>query len=128
MPKRTVRAMAFMLAVAAPGLAWAIDLAGSEWGLGDGDPRYLQFASDGSVRGFTGCNRFIGRYEATSGGLKIQKIAMTMMACPDRETRLEREFVGILTQVEAYEAEHLKLTLYGPGHELLLQMRRRDFD
>jgi heat shock protein HslJ len=42
---------------------------------------YIEFKEDGSFRGFSGCNSFGGRYNATGATLQLSNIVSTKMAC-----------------------------------------------
>ena len=53
-----------------------------------------------AVRGFAGCNAFVGDFEVDGTNLRFEKLAVTMSACPwlDEET----EFVAMLEKVTGY--------------------------
>jgi heat shock protein HslJ len=119
----------FLIAVAATaGQAHASSLAGSEWGLGGKDQRFIQFGSGGKVSGHAGCNRFFADYARTTLKLMIGPVATTRKFCPPAQMKQEREWLGLLKRVRAYEATHLKLTLYGAKRTVLVVLVRRDFD
>ena len=121
--------LAFMLIFASStGQAGGASLAGSEWGLGDGDDRFMQFGSDGKVSGHAGCNRFFTSYQQNGSKLKIAGIATTRKLCSDAAMKQEREWLGLLKRVRAIELTHLKLTLYGAKRTRLAVLKRRDFD
>ena len=121
--------LTFMMVFAsATGHAGDASLAGSEWGLGDGDDRFVQFGSDGKVSGHAGCNRFFTNYEQYGSKLKIAVIATTRKLCSEAEMKQEREWLGLLKRVRAIELTHLKLILYGAKRTRLAILKRRDFD
>ena len=120
--------LAFMLIVAsAAGQAGTGSLAGSEWGLGGGDDRFVQFGSDGKVSGHAGCNRFFTSYEQTGRKLKIADIATTRKWCGEAVMKRETEWLGLMKRVRSIEMTHLKLTLYGAKRTRLAVLKRRDF-
>lgn len=103
-------------------------LAGSEWGLGDGDDRYVQFGSDGKVSGHAGCNRFFAHYQQHGLKLKIAETATTRKMCSEAAMKQETEWLALLKRVRSIEVTHLKLTLYGAKRTRLAVLKRRDFD
>ncbi len=117
-----------LLFASAVGQAGTSLLAGSEWGLGDGDERYVQFASGGKVSGHAGCNRFFTTYQQTGMKLKIAGIATTRKLCSEAVMKQEAEWLGLLKRVHSIELTHLKLTLYGAKRTRLAVLKRRDFD
>ena len=122
------RLIIFVLLVVASTSAQAQSLAGSEWGLGDGDPRYLKFGAGGKLSGDAGCNNFMAEYSRTSSRLHIGPVATTRKLCPPEQMKLEEEWLGILKRVRSYEVDHLKLKLYGPKRIVLAVLKRRDWD
>ncbi len=121
--------LAFMLIFAfATGHAVGGSLAGSEWGLGEGDDRFVQFGADGKISGHAGCNRFFTSYVQSGSKLKIAGIATTRKLCSDAAMKQEREWLGLLKRVRAIELTHLKLVLYGAKRTRLAVLKRRDFD
>ena len=110
------------------------DLAGSEWLLRDfaGDPAqaeaWVQFTSDGTAFGDSGCNRFTGSYTATPGGLALGPLAMTKRACPGPQSETETAFMIALGQTQRVAATHLVLSLFDADNRLLATLTRRDVD
>lgn len=103
-------------------------LAGSEWGLGDGDDRFVQFGAAGKVSGHAGCNRFFTTYWQNGRKLKFAEIATTRKLCGAATMKQEKEWLGLLKQLRAIEKTHLKLVLYGSKQKRLVTLKRRDFD
>ncbi len=121
--------LAFMLTlVSASSQAGGGTLAGSEWGLGDGDDRFVQFGADGKVSGHAGCNRFFTSYQQNGTKLKIAGIATTRKLCSSDAMKREKEWLGLLQRVRAIELTHLKLVLYGSKRTRLATLKRRDLD
>jgi heat shock protein HslJ len=100
----------------------AAALAGTSWTLTDlggmtdfvGLVPTLEFAADGTVAGFTGCNRFHGPYAVAGGDLKIGNVVTTKMACP-RASEVEGKYLEWLPKVSSWSlAADGRLTLDGP--------------
>ncbi|MBV5327707.1 MAG: META domain-containing protein [Chlorobium sp.] len=72
---------------------------------------HLILKKDGSrVQGFGGCNTFFGSYGLNPGNrIHFDKIASTMMACPDMET--ESGFFKVLQMADNYAIQGDKLQL-----------------
>ena len=120
---------AYALLVTSAGLsAGPTLLAGSEWGLGKQDQRYVQFASGGKVSGNAGCNRFFSTYQQDGNLLKIAEIATTRKLCSEAEMKLEAEWLDLLAKVRSIELTHLKLVLFGENNAQLAELKRREFD
>lgn len=111
-----------------PATAGGNSLAGSEWGPGKGDDRFIQFSSGGKASGHAGCNRFFAEYARTTSKLRIGEVGLTRKLCPPARMQQEQEWLGILKRVRSFEVTHLKLTLYGPRRTMLVVLQRRDFD
>ncbi|MFO1089159.1 MAG: META domain-containing protein [Hyphomicrobiales bacterium] len=116
--------------LAAPGVAAAelASLAGSEWGFHDLKDVYVQFRSDGKVRGFAGCNRFMGAYAEGKGALRIGPLATTRMMCKPSAMQVEQHILKILAETRQVKATHLVLTLEDDAGRVLATLERRDFD
>ncbi len=117
-----------LLMFVSPVLAGVSSLAGTEWGLGNGGDRFVQFGSDGKVSGHAGCNRFFTSYEQSGSKLKIAGIATTRKLCSEAAMNQEKEWLSMLKRVRAIELTHLTLILYGAERTRLATLKRRDFD
>jgi heat shock protein HslJ len=62
----------------------------------------LAFLPDDRVAGRSGCNRFTGGYTLTGESLRFGPLASTMMACPEPQMALERQFLDTLEQVSLF--------------------------
>jgi heat shock protein HslJ len=100
----------------------AAALAGTSWILTDlgsmtdfaGLVPTLQFAADGTVAGFTGCNQFHGPYTAVGGDLKIGTLVTTKMACP-HASEVEGKYLEWLPRASSWSiGGDGRLTLGGP--------------
>jgi heat shock protein HslJ len=127
---RFLKCAAIALALLGPGVALAHEemLEGSEWGVvGDAEPkaRFISFAGQGRVFGYSGCNRFSGTYEQHDEHLTISPLATTRMACVgDGQTR-ETEFLEMLGRVRGAKVDHtLLLFLDEKGGDLKALIRR----
>ena len=104
-------------------------LAGSEW-----EPssplstreQFVAFKSDGAINGHAGCNRFFGQYEQDGIILKVGPLASTKMACD--AMKAEHEFMQALQNTRTMDLSHMQLSLLGEQGEVLMQLRRRDWD
>nr|WP_304608530.1 META domain-containing protein [Pontibacter anaerobius] len=66
------------------------------------------------VHGFTGCNRFFGRYEAgEQQSLRLSGLSSTRMACPNMDQ--ENQMMDALSRVDTYRIAGKVLTLYANG-------------
>lgn len=75
---------------------------------------YIRFREDGNeVNGFTGCNKFFGKYEMNGDSIRLSDLGSTKMACPAMEQ--ENKLMGILARVDSYSISDYLLTLYGGG-------------
>lgn len=78
-------------------------------------PVEVIFAQDGTVSGYTGCNRFSGGATHTPGKVKFESIAATKMACGEGLEHIERTVLAVLDgEVSATVAGDI-LELKHPG-------------
>lgn len=74
----------------------------------------LEFGADGTIAGFTGCNRFHGPYTITGTDLKIGTLVTTKMACP-RASEVEGKYLEWLAVAWSWSlGADGRLTLDGP--------------
>ena len=77
----------------------------------------IQFATDGTVSGSSGCNQYSGTYTASGSSLTINTpLASTMMMCAEPVMVQETAYQTALAGVKAYTVKGDKLTLYGPNN------------
>ncbi len=76
---------------------------------------------DGTVSGFSGCNRFSGSYRLTVDTLEFGPLATTRMACPPDAMRMEDDVLGRLAQVVTAAIEPAELHLFDAQGALLLR-------
>ncbi len=88
------------------------------WTLVSGDPT-ARFAN-GTVSGWTGCNRFTAPYRTGGEALEIGTIATTKVACAPPAGEVERDYLAALERVAAARTDGDELVLEdGDGDELL---------
>ncbi|WP_347158104.1 META domain-containing protein [Pontibacter chitinilyticus] len=74
---------------------------------------YIRFEeNDNDVHGFTGCNKFSGKYEADPerSKLTMNSLSATEVACPNADT--ENKLMQVLQNVDSYRISDNILTLY----------------
>ncbi len=77
---------------------------------------YFMLKSDGSVKGFAGCNTFNGSYDLEDGNrIRFSQMLATLRACPDVEVN-ESEFLQVFNQADNYTIN---------GDMLMLNVGRR---
>ena len=87
--------------------------AGALVGVVDGTSPSLEFLEDGTVVGFTGCNRFNATWSGSGSELNITPLATTKMACVDEAASAqEQALVTTLPTVTSWRTT-------GEGVELL---------
>lgn len=102
------------------GTAWVLDSMGGE-AADDSTVMTLQFASDGTLSGSGGCNRFNGAFTAVGEDIAIEPLATTMMACEPAVMEQETLFLTALQGAKSFAVNGAKLTLSdASGIELLL--------
>lgn len=109
-------------AAAAPRVAMAsmASLVGTRWtGIVEGaDPRTLprlEFATQGRVVGFTGCNMLSGAWSVVGGEVKFGPMVTTKRGCVGPEGDVERRVLAVLGDNSRVTREGNKLILTGPG-------------
>jgi len=76
----------------------------------------LQFQTDGTLLGFTGCNRFNGRYNPQAKAGMFEPGAMTKMYC---EGSIENEFLNLLQQTNRISIQGKQLILFDANDMLM---------
>jgi heat shock protein HslJ len=77
----------------------------------------IQFSTDNTVSGSSGCNQYSGTYTASGSSLTINTpLASTMMMCAEPVMVQESAYQAALATVKAYSVSGDKLTLYGPNN------------
>ncbi|CAB3656440.1 hypothetical protein LMG26788_01348 [Achromobacter pulmonis] len=100
----------------------------------NGEPIRLTFLAQGRqyrTEGFSGCNRYMGRYQLQGGKLSIEARAATRMACvPAARAALENDYLRGLGAIDSFTLDsggaprHLSFNLR--GGDVLEFERRQD--
>lgn len=91
-------------------------------GVPDGVDVVIAFG-DGTVTGFSGCNRFRGTYRVDDEALEFSTLGSTMMACPDEAMATERDVLRRLAEVAAMVTRDGLLVCLDPAGVVLLEFR-----
>ncbi len=78
----------------------------------------LELSTDLSANGHSGCNRYFGQAELKDGKLRVEKMGMTMMACPEPAMEMERVMSSTLMEWSDASITGNELTLTNPDHTL----------
>ncbi len=128
----TLLAAPILAAVTLAASADSASLAGSQWGypleVGEKDPRFVRFSSDGELFGNGGCNNFRGKYHQAGSAITIGPLATTRKACAEEIMAGERSFLAVLTSARGVQATHFKLVLLEADGTELLRLVRQDWD
>lgn len=82
---------------------------------------HMILTGDGSkVRGFSGCNRFMGSYKQDHSQIQFGPLAGTMMACMEGMEQ-EHNFLRTLESSERFTISGEKLTLYDADNKLTMR-------
>lgn len=65
---------------------------------------------DNSIKGFSGCNNFLGDVKIKNDSLKFGHLGSTQMAC--KNLKIENEFLGVLSQANRFNIYGEYLYLY----------------
>ncbi|MFK7161483.1 META domain-containing protein [Marinospirillum sp. MEB164] len=68
-------------------------------------PLEITFTSEGQVYGFSGCNRFSGRFDLSGESLTFPPLASTRMACAEPAMTREQDFYQRLNQVNGFDLD-----------------------
>ena len=106
-----------------PGTDWTVtEIAGQPIELKR--PPTISFSETGGLAVFGGCNRFMGSFEAQSGGIEMSDaMAGTLMACPETVMTLERGLLDLLQTVTRAKSNGMWLTLLDQDGTVLIRAR-----
>ena len=97
---------------------WNFLLNGTDEKLDFDQTPYFRIASDGSVSGYDGCNRFTGQVElGANQRIAFNQLASTRMACPGRANA--QQVTNMLTNAYRYLIDHDRLVFFGPDSRVL---------
>jgi putative lipoprotein len=105
-----------------------VPLVGTHWVLSEvggsalprvaGEQPWLELRPElGRAQGFSGCNRFTGRYELGADGLRLAEMATTRMFCVGRMD-VEQAFLDALNRATDYRIDGVDLALLAGGETL----------
>lgn len=80
----------------------------------------ILFSKDNShFAGFSGCNRYSGKYEIKKESLLFDNIISTKMACPETDMAFENNYLNNLNKVNNYAINGDTLFLKNNGRAIL---------
>ncbi len=88
---------------------------GSETSISSESQIFIDFASDGKISGFAGCNRYFGGWgylEGAKDTIRVWRTGSTRMACPEPVMTLEYRYLEEITRVSTFVIEGNELRLY----------------
>ncbi len=84
---------------------------------------HMVLTSEGNnVRGFSGCNRFMGSYKEENNTIQFGPLAGTMMACVGGMEQ-EYSFLKALESSEHFSISGEELMFYNSGDQLILRFK-----
>ncbi len=88
----------------------------------------LNFAGDGTVNGFSGCNTFTGNYVTDGDKITIGPLATTRKTCADPANAMEEEtqYLNALQSATNFEVQGTSLTLQLSTGEMAAQFGAAD--
>lgn len=113
------------------------DLTSPVWGLtmlmdkalAPGSGITVQFTPDGKLSGLSGCNRYVGTYNASGITMKISSpLASTIMACSQEIMDQENAYLTTLGEVKTYTFAGDQLTLNDANHKSILVYKAQSQD
>jgi len=91
-------------------------------GAGGRELHMVLTSEGGQVRGFSGCNRFMGSYQQIESQLRFKPLAATQMACLEGMEQ-EKRFLEALGEVVRFTINGGSLALYTGDERLLLRFQ-----
>jgi heat shock protein HslJ len=88
---------------------------------------FIDFATDGKISGFAGCNRYFGGWgylEGSKDTIRVWRTGSTRMACPEPVMTLEYRFLEEITRVSTFAIEGNELRLYYDEGRGVMQFTR----
>ncbi|WP_434360242.1 META domain-containing protein [Parasalinivibrio latis] len=83
----------------------------------------LEVGEHFTANGHGGCNRYFGEAELRNGQFRIEKMASTMMACPEPAMKLEDAMTKTLSNWSDVTLTRQGLELKGQEHILTFKLR-----
>jgi heat shock protein HslJ len=84
------------------------------------DPKQLprlEFAADGRVSGYTGCNALSGKWRMEGGAVRLGALAVTKRGCLGPAGEAERRVLAAVNDKSRVSLENGRLILQGAGGE-----------
>ncbi|WP_426711409.1 META domain-containing protein [Cetobacterium sp. SF1] len=80
----------------------------------------IEFLKDNKFAGNAGINNYFGNYKLNNdSNIKLEVVGNTLMAGPEAEMNLEKEYIKTLGTVDAYKIDGNYLHFYSKGIEVL---------
>lgn len=73
-----------------------------------------------NVSGFSGCNRYFGKFATKKNKLSFKQMACTQMACPQQDMNLESRYLQLLDKVNSFVMQDDTLMLMKDDKVLLI--------
>ena len=73
-----------------------------------------------NVSGFSGCNRYFGKFATKKNKLSFKQMACTLMACPQQDMNLEDRYLQLLDKVNSFTLQNDTLMLLKDDKVLLI--------
>ncbi len=85
----------------------------------------ILFSKDNShCAGFSGCNRYSGKYNIKKENISFESIISTKMACPGNDMSFENNYLNTLQKITSYQIISDTLFLQSKGRTLLTYIAR----
>lgn len=85
----------------------------------------ILFSKDNShFAGFSGCNRYSGKYEIKKESLLFDNIISTKMACPEADMTFETNYINTLNKVNNFAINGDTLFLKNNGRAVLIYIAK----
>ena len=88
-----------------------------------------EFSESGSeISGSGGCNSYSGSYRADGTSFSAEALSWTERGCPEPAGVMEQEarFLRLLASAETFAISGLRLTITGPGDQVLIFLRTQE--
>ncbi len=88
------------------------------------EPHLMLVPAENKLRGFAGCNQFLGRYEVKENSVRFTGVATTRKYCEGAMDQ-EQEFLRVLEATASYKIVGEALDLYDANSKLLARFESR---
>ncbi len=97
---------------------WYLKAMGNSNAVAGSEPT-ANFASNGVLSGYTGCNNYNGRFTASQDQITITGLSNTGAACPEPQLSQETAFLTGLSQAQRFEVNDTNMQLVTTSNEIL---------